>query len=193
MHGDGPSGVQGHVSPHPAVDLAGGEHRSGVLHEKAENVVFLGGKRDGIAVHGDGLGVVVQTDAADDQRAGPHLPAAQLQIPPQLGAHPRQHLHWIEGLGDVVVRAHVQAQHLVGVLTLGGQQDHGDVAGLSQLGHSGQAVHDRHHDVHEDQVHVLPGGHGQGFLAVIGGQHPVALGLEIYFQRGDDILFVIND
>ncbi len=30
-------------------------------------------------------------------------------------------------------------------------------------------------------------------FSVAGGQHPVALGLEIDLQRGDDILFIIND
>ena len=42
-------------------------------------------------------------------------------------------------------------------------------------------------------MYILAGGHGQGLFPVIGGQHPIALGLEIYFQRGDDVLFVVND
>ena len=116
-----------------------------------------------------------------------------MQIAPQLGAHPGQHLHRIEGLGDIVICAHVQAQHLVSVLALGRQQYDGDVAGLPQLGHGGKSVHHGHHDVHEDEVHVLPGSHGQGLPAVVGGENAVALGLEIDLQRGDNILFIIND
>ena len=192
MYGDGARRVQRHILPHPAVDLVGREHRSGVAHEKAQDVVLLRRQRHRVAVHGDGLGVVVQADTADDQRASLHLSAAQLQIPPQLGAHPRQQLHRVEGLGDIVIRAHVESQHLVGVLALGGQQDHRHVAGLAQLRHGGQAVHDGHHDVHEDQMHVLPGGDAERLLAVIGGQHPIALRAEIDLQRGHDVLFVVN-
>ena len=84
MYRDGARGVQRHILPHPAVDLIGGEHRSGVPHEEPQDVVLLGCQRHRVAVHGDGLGVVIQADAADDERAGLHLPAAQLQIPPQL-------------------------------------------------------------------------------------------------------------
>ena len=32
VYGDGACGVQRHISPHPAVDLTGGEHRPGILH-----------------------------------------------------------------------------------------------------------------------------------------------------------------
>lgn len=84
VYRDGARGVQRHVLPHPAVDLIGGEHRPRVPHEEPQDVVLLGCQRHRVAVHGDGLGVVIQADAADDERAGLHLPAAQLQIPPQL-------------------------------------------------------------------------------------------------------------
>ena len=51
--------------------------------------------------------------------------AAQLGIPAQLGTHPRQYLHRHKGLGDIVVRPHVQPQHLVLRLGLGGEQNDG--------------------------------------------------------------------
>ena len=193
MDGDGSGGVEGHVVPHPAVDLTGGEHGTRVLHEEAQDVVFLGGQRRRLAVHRDRLGVVVQTDTADDQRGRLHRAAAQLEIAPQLGAHPRQQHHRVKGLGDVVVRAYVQPQHLVGVLTLGRQQDHRHVAGLPQLGHGGQAVHHRHHDIHEDEMHVLPPGNGQRLLAVIRLQDAVALRRQIDLQRRNDIPLIIAD
>lgn len=182
MDGDGAGGVEGHVVPHTAVNLAGGEHGARVLHEKAQNVVLLGGQCGVFAVHGHGLGVVVQPDTADDQRAGLHRAAAQLEIAPQLGPHTGQHLHGVEGLGDVVIRPHVETQHLVGVLALGRQQDHRHVAGLAQLRHGGEPVHHRHHDVHQDEMHLLPGSHSQRFFPVVGLQHAIALRRQIDLQ-----------
>ena len=193
MDGDGAGGVERHVVPHPAVDLTRGEHGACVLHEKAQNVVLLGGQCGVFTVHGDGLGIVVQPDAADDQRAGLHRTAAQLQIPPQLGAHPRQQLHRVEGLGDIVVRAYVQPQHLVGVLALGSQQDHRHIAGLPQLSHGGETVHHRHHDIHENEMHVLPCGDGQGILAIIRLQNAVALRRQVDLQCRNDIPLIIAD
>jgi len=192
VDGDGAGGVEGHVVPHTAVNLAGGEHGARVLHEKAQNVILLWGQCGVFAVHGHGLGVVVQPDTADDQRAGLHRAAAQLEIAPQLGPHTGQHLHGVEGLGDVVIRPHVETQHLVGVLALGRQQDHRHVAGLAQLRHGGQTVHDGHHDVHKDQMHVLPRRYAQRLPPVAGGQHPIALRAEIDLQRGHDVLFVVT-
>ena len=89
------------------VDLAG------VLHEIVENVVFLRRERDRLAVERDALGVVVQLDPADRDDRRRLDRRAQLQEAAQLRFDPRQHLHGVEGLCDVVVRAHAQPQDLV--------------------------------------------------------------------------------
>ena len=121
------------------------------------------------------------------------MAAAQGHIPPQLGPDPGQQLHGVEGLGHIVVGPHVQSQHLVRILGLGRQQDHRQVVALPQAGHGGDAVHPRHHHVQQDQVHLLPVQQPQGLIAVIGRQHPVALGGQIDVQGRHDVLFIVAD
>ena len=116
-----------------------------------------------------------------------------MQIAPELGADPGLQLHGIEGLGDVIVRPHVEAQHLVGILALGGEQGHRDVGEFPELGQGADPVHHRHHDVQQHQMDVLPVQDCQGLPAVGGGKGPIALGLQVDLQGGDDILFVVAD
>ena len=99
--------------PHGAVELRGRIDLAGVLHEIVENVVFLRRERDRLAVERDALGVVVQLDPADRDDRRRLDRRAQLQEAAQLRFDPRQHLHGVEGLCDVVVRAHAQPQDLV--------------------------------------------------------------------------------
>ena len=179
--------------PHPAVYLVGREHLPRMLHQKPQNVVFQGRQVHGVPVHGDGFGVVVQADPADGHGGGGRMAAAQGHIPPQLGPDPGQQLHGVEGLGHIVVGPHVQSQHLVRVLGLGRQQDHRQIVALPQAGHGGDAVHPRHHHVQQDQVHLLPVQQPQGLIAVIGRQHPVALGGQIDVQGRHDVLFIVAD
>jgi hypothetical protein len=73
----------------------------------------------------------------------------------QLGAHPRQHLAAIEGLGHIVRRAELQAADLLLGLIERRQEDDRHLGGLGvtlQLGADLEAVAPRHVDVQEDQL-----------------------------------------
>ena len=72
----------------------------------------LGGQRHQLAIYRDGLGAVVQLDAADDETGRAHRACPQLEIPPQLTADSGQYLHRIKGLGDVVIRTDIQPEDL---------------------------------------------------------------------------------
>ena len=69
--------------------------------------------------------------------------------------HPREHDGRLDGLGDVVDGAQVQALLLVRDRVHGGHEDHRQVArggiGTQALEH-GIAVHLRHHDVEQHEV-----------------------------------------
>ena len=78
-----------------------------------EHTVFCLRCGDRLAVERDALGVVVQLDPADRDDRRRLDRRAQLQEAAQLRFDPRQHLHGVEGLCDVVVRAHAQPQDLV--------------------------------------------------------------------------------
>ena len=58
-----------------------------------------------------------------------------------------------EGLGDVVIRAHLKAEHLVNHVVLGRQHQDRDVRRLlPQLAADSQPVHFREHEVEDDGV-----------------------------------------
>ena len=180
-------------APHGAVDALGREHGAGGPHEQVQDVILPGGERHGVAVQGDFLRPVVQGDAPQAQGRGADGAAAQLQIPAKLRLDPRQDLHGVEGLGDIVVRPQIQALNFVRVLGFGREQDHRHVGRLPQAGQGGDAVQLGHHDVQQDQVDVLPAKQVQGLRPVVGGEDLIPGGGQIDGQCGHNVLFVVAD
>lgn len=66
MYGNGIVASQGCLFPYLPIDLLGGIHLAGTLHEQFEDVVFDGRQGNGFSVQGDFLGAVIQFHAADD-------------------------------------------------------------------------------------------------------------------------------
>lgn len=163
--------------------------------QQLQNVKFGRRQRHSLAVQRDRFGLVAQRDAAERVFAGgvAGLHAAELGIAPQLRADARQHLDGVERLCHIVVRADVQPEDLVGVLALRRQQNHRQVVGLAQLHRGVDAVHHRHHDVHQHEVDFLFGEDVQRLLARVGAECAVALGAEVNFQRGNDVALVVTD
>ena len=185
--------AEGSVLPYLPVDLPGGEHLPRVLQQQLQNIVLRGRQSYRIPIHGDGLLPVVHLDSAQGQHLRPECTAPQLEVPPQLAADPGSHLHRVEGLGDVVVRPHVEAQDLIRVLALGSQQDHRHVTHLPELCQSGNPVHLRHHNVQQHQMDVLPLQGIQSLLTRVGLQQMVVRIGQVDFQRVDDVLFIVAD
>ena len=192
MDGHGILHPVGLLPPHGAVDPLGGKDGARVLQEQPQDLILPGGEGHGFPIQGDGLGAVVQGDAPGLEEGGLHHAAPQLEVPPQLGLHPGQHLHGVEGLGDVVVRPHVEAQDLVRVLRLGGEEDHRHVGHLPELGHGGDAVQLGHHNVQQHQVDVLLGQDGQGLRPIIGGKDLVPTRGEVNGQGRDDVFLIVT-
>ena len=187
-------GAQGGLVPNLLIDLGGGIHPPGILDEQPQDAVLAGGELHRLAVHGDAFVHVVQLNASQNIPVRLFDPCAQHGIAPELGPHPGQHLHGVEGLCDIVVGTHVEAVDLVGALTFGGQQDDGDVGGLPQLGGDGDAVHLRHHDVQQDQLNVVVFDGFQGLLSRIGLKEAVILLRgQINFKSSDDVPVIIAD
>jgi hypothetical protein len=81
-----------------------------------------------------------------------------------------------EGLGDVVVRAQLEPEHLVELLGLGREHDDRDRALRAQLPAHVEAVHLREHHVEHDEVELTllealqrlpPGGRGNHFVPLL--------------------------
>ena len=161
--------------------------------QQLEHVILDGGESHRLPVHRHPLGPVIHGDGPHGEQAGALVRAPQAGISPQLGLHPGHHLQGVEGLGDIVVRPDVQAQDLVRVLALGGEEDNGHVAPLPQLGGGPDAVQLGHHHVHQDEMDLVLLHSPDGLPAVIGLQGAIALAGEIDVQGGDDVLVVVAD
>lgn len=123
MYGNGIVASQGSLFPYLPIDLLGGIHLAGTLHEQFEDVVFDGRQGNGFSVQGDFLGAVIQFHAADDISCRSRSSAAQLHIAAQLRTDTGRHLYGIKRFCDVIVRSGVQAEDLVGkaICTVCGQ------------------------------------------------------------------------
>ena len=95
--------------------------------------------------------------------------------PPQHGTDAGQQLARVERLGDVVVRAQLESDDLVGVVPAGGDHDQGRVRVLADLARQREPVHARQHQIDEQDVEPLPRERLQRLPAVLGqnGLHPV--------------------
>ena len=171
----------GGLVPHLLVNLGGGVDPARMAHEQQQDIVLNRRQVHSLPVQSHGFRLVVHGDGADGQLVGLLLHAAQGGIPAQLGAHTCQHLDGVEWLGDVVVCADVQSQDLVGVLALGGEEDDGNIVLLPELGGGGDAVHLRHHDVHQDKMDGVLAYNLQGLPSGKSLVEAVALGGEVYF------------
>src|SRR5436190_3342597 len=107
--------------------LVAAEHSARVGREGVEEAVLAGGKRDGDIVLADQLALAaLQEPGAEAVGVGVRGAHAGLAGAAQHRLHPGEQLARGEGLGDVIVRADLQADHAVHLLRLGGEQDDWD-------------------------------------------------------------------
>ena len=97
-----------------------------------------------------------------------------------------------ERLGDVVVGADIEADHLVHLVVLRGEEDDREVRTLADAAQHFDAVHARHLDVEDGDVGGRLRERGQRRRAVRIGAHGIALALEQNLQGGEDILVVVD-
>ena len=101
-------------------DLALADHPAGVHHQESQQPVLSGRQRDDGTLSPDLVRILVQLEVGDAQpRTGSVRPSA-LQHRPDAA----EQLLQAEGLGDVVVPAHLEAPDPVRHLVPGGQEDH---------------------------------------------------------------------
>ena len=119
--------------------------------------------------------------------------AAQHGIAAQLRADAGEHLHGIERLCDIIIRADGKAEHLIGVLAFCSKQDYGNIAFFAQRRRSGKAVRPGHHHVQQHKMDCFARNDAKRIVPVIGFKRVIPFCSEIDFQRCDDITIVITN
>jgi hypothetical protein len=97
-----------------------------------------------------------------------------------------------EWFADEVVGAHLEAEQLVDLLVLGGEEDHRHVGLLAQPAQQLHAVHARHLDVEDREIRRRGLEALQRRSTIRVGHDPVAFGFERDRNRGQDVAVVID-
>ena len=117
-------------------------------HEDAHEGELLLTQADLLVPVAEVAGGQIQLQLAKGELVHDHLP-----LPPGQGPHAGQELRHLEGFGQVVVRAAVQALHPIVDLGAGGEHEDGRVdLLLAKLFGDGEAVPLGEHDVENDEV-----------------------------------------
>ena len=168
--------------------------RPGRAGQRGEDLELDVGRRDDLAVARDGALAGIDPQAADLDRALVVGVRARHPGAAQRGLHPRAELAHRERLGDVVVRAELEAEDLVDLLGLG--REHDDRHGLAlgaQAPADLEAVHARQHHVEDDQVEDLLVEARERFSAVRRLHHFVPIALEREGKKCLDRLLVVDE
>ena len=167
-----------------------GQHLAGMLHQHAQQFVFLGRQLD--------LAVADLDDTAhqvDREVAGPeHRPLAMdLQLMPQRRAHAGEQFIHPERLGQVIVGAEIERLDLAG-LVAAARQHHDRHAVVAAADHAQQfvALDIRQAEIENDQCRVLRE-QFQRQLAVGGFEDLIALRAKPHPQQLADRRFIVDD
>ena len=128
------------AAPDVLIDRLAVERGVGVAGEKQQQVIFLVRERDLLRAAPDLHGARVDAQPADlDDGVG-------LVVAPQHDVHARKQFEHLEGLDDVILRAHAQAAHPVVDRAARGQKNDRD-AQRADVFHELKAVGVRQHHV----------------------------------------------
>jgi hypothetical protein len=112
---------------------------------------------------------------------------------PQHRAHPCEQLARVEGLGQIIIGAHLEAHDAIGVLADRGQHDDRHRRGRADAAAEAQPVLARQHEVEHDEADagaVQRLHHGS---AVVRDRDPVAVLRQEFRQEGADFLVIVDD
>ena len=120
------------------------------------------------------------------------LAKTQLHTPQQRPYALDQQAHR-ERFGNVVVGAHLEANQLINLVVLGGEEDHRHTRLATQPGEHLQTVHARHLNIKHRQVRRLVRQTFQSLLPVRIGADGIALCLKSDTDRGQYVLVVVDN
>ena len=113
--------------------------------------------------------------------------------PAQQRADARLELKNIERLCDIVIRAGLKTDDLIGVFAAGSEHDDRHIGKFANAHAGRQPVHLRHHQIEDNEVEFLCFRHVDRRGAVVSGLDRVALVFQIEFHAFDEQKLVIND
>ena len=158
------------VAPDAREDLLAIEHAAGMGGEQIQQLHLARRTGHALAGQADAIALGLDLQRAIFERSELFLVrrAVILVGAPQHSLDAGDDLARGERLDDIVVRAHLQAQNAVDLLTARGEHDDGQRALAPHALADLHAGHTRHHLIQQHEVIMIPMGHLQRALAVIG-------------------------
>ena len=181
-------------APHLVQQLVAGVNTVGVGGQAVQQLQLLGGSLHHLALDPQLVAVHVQPQVVELDHA-----LGALGLGGGGGAAAQHRLDaghdflGVKGLDHVIVRAQLQAQHLVKGLALGGQHHHRGVAQLADAAADLQAIHLGHHHIQQHHIGLDLIELVQTFFAVVRGGDLVALLGQIKPQQLADVGIVVHD
>ena len=157
-----------------------------------EKLHLLGGSFHALTVYDELIGIKIDHELIEYKplfrrvRRGLRLAAAHD------GVDARHQLLDLKRLRDVIVRAHFKSGDLVERFALRGQHDDRHIGGLPNLGADDPAVHDRQHDVEQDEIRLQLLRAADALTAVGGEKHVEPVLFEIQAQQLRNVAVVLN-
>ena len=141
----------GFHAPYLIHELDTGEYLAGIGQELVKKIEFLAGQRLAFIPAAYGQGVVIQAHICDGD-----APLVHNLGPAQKGPDAQNHLLLIHGLCHIVICSNNESLPFVLRQLFGGDHENGQgVICSPQLSGELIAVHARHHDVQDNQVHMV--------------------------------------
>ncbi len=139
------------------------------------------------------MGREVQLEAAELHPVFSRRPLPGALGSAQNGPDASEQLAWIERLADVVIGTHLEPDDAVDVLTLGRDDDDGDVAVRLQSAGDREPMLPGQHQIENDEVHVVGFEVGVHRLAAVDAVHLEPLLAEIGLRQLTNLGVVVND
>ncbi len=106
---------------------------------------------------------------------------------------PCQQFARIERFGEIIVRAHFEAEDAIDILAARGQHDDRHLRFRAHLAAQAEAIFARQHHIEDQQVDAMIG-HRAGHLASIGcGGHVAAVAAQVFRDQRSRLAIVFND
>ena len=88
-----------------------------IFYQQKKNVILNWCQTHAFSVHGDLLGIVIDTKASRrKKRIVLHIQIPKLGISAQIGFHPCHKLKRIKGLRNIIIRSDIQSENLIRIL-----------------------------------------------------------------------------
>ena len=172
-----------------------GEHLPGVPAEQRHDLVLVRRQVRVLAGEKNAVLIVVDAQVADVvlPRHGQAIARAVGARVAQRRADAREQLHRAEGLGQVVIRAHVERRRLVDLRAAGRDDDDRHPAPGAHGADDLAAVHIRQTEIQQQHIRAVRGDHLQRGLAVGREQRVILMGAQRRLQIFADAGVVLND